>query len=207
MLVRTCMAIRILQQIGGNELQLDEQVMLVLAIIVMLIGVLLAFAGARIWKSVMSFIGSVIFGIIGFTIGTVIGGMLMGFVLGGLAGLVGGMLFVFLARVGIGVVAGVLFYIVVAGLSGNQVVGLVAGLVGFVVAFVYIETTVGIVTAVLGGILVGLGLYLLDYEMLVVLLAMLVTMVFGGAVQMTFLKDKKRPAQVLGEVPPPPPPD
>ncbi|MCU0852862.1 MAG: hypothetical protein MUC90_06400, partial [Thermoplasmata archaeon] len=144
------MALRVLQQIGGNELQLSQDVLLIVAIVLMLIGVLLAFAGARIWKSVMSFIGSVLFGMLGFTIGVAVGGTLMGLIVGGLAAMVGGVLFVFLARVGIGVISGVLFFVVVAGLTGSQVAGLVAGLVGFVVAFVYIETTVGIVTAVLG---------------------------------------------------------
>ena len=69
---------------------------------------------------------------------------------------------------------------------------LILAAVAFVVTVVFVEQAIAVVTAVVGGLLVGLGLIWLDVtDMTVVVVAMLATMVFGAALQLTVIKDKK----------------
>lgn len=178
------------QEFFGYDLGLNSDVMLVVSVLLVIVGLFLAFAGRKAWRHVMSFIGAMIGGLIGFAIGTAVGGWIIGLVVGMLASIVGSALFVFLANVAIGVTAGLLTFIVVGALTGSTIVGLVAGLIAFVVTFVYIEAAIGVVTAVVGGLLVGIGVMWLDQEMIVVLAAMLGSMVLGGAFQMMVLKDE-----------------
>lgn len=189
------------QEFFGYDLGLNSDLMLVVAVLLVVVGLFLAFAGRKAWRHVMSFIGAIIGGLIGFAIGTAVGGWIIGLIVGMLASVVGSALFVFLANVAIGVTAGLLTFIVVGALTGSTIVGLVAGLIAFAVTFVYIEAAIGVVTAVVGGLLVGIGVMWLDQEMIVVLAAMLGSMVLGGAFQMTVLKDEaqlKERAKAIG---------
>ena len=178
------------QEFFGYDLGVNSDLMFVVAILLVIIGLFLAFAGRKAWRHVMSFIGAMIGGLIGFAIGTAVGGLLVGLVVGMLASIVGSALFVFLANVAIGATAGLLAFIVVGALTSSTIVGLVAGLIAFVVTFVYIKAAIGIVTAIVGGLLVGIGVMWLEMDMLVVLGAMIGSMVLGGAFQMVVLKDE-----------------
>jgi MFS family permease len=195
------MIARAQQSLLGYDLGTNEELLLLVALVFLFIGLILAFAGRKVWKHVMSLIGAVIGGLLGFTIGTAVGGVLIGFITGILGSMVGSAVFIFLARLGIGVVAGLLTFIVVAEVTGSSVLALVAAVIAFAFTFAYIEVAIGIVTAVVGGLLVGIGLLWLDMEMLVAVLVLMAVMVFGAAFQMTALKeevDRKRRVSAIG---------
>jgi MFS family permease len=195
------MIARAQQSLLGYDLGTNEELLLIVALVFLFIGLILAFAGRKVWKHVMSLIGAVIGGLLGFTIGTAVGGVLIGFITGILGSMVGSAVFIFLARLGIGVVAGLLTFIVVAEVTGSSVLALVAAIIAFAFTFAYIEVAIGIVTAVVGGLLVGIGLLWLDMEMLVAVLVLMAVMVFGAAFQMTALKeevDRKRRVSAIG---------
>jgi MFS family permease len=194
------MIARAQQDLLGLDLSANKDLLLIVSILLIVVGLFLAFSGRRIWKRVMSLIGAIIGGLIGFAIGTAVGGVLMGFVVGILASMVGSALFVFLARVGIGVVSGVLGFFVVNILFADEMVALIAGVVAFALTFAFIEVAIGVVTAVVGGLLVGFGLVLMEQDMMVVVLSLLGVIVLGAAFQMIALRDESERKRRMNRV-------
>lgn len=172
------------------DLSGDEQLLFLVALLLMLLGLALAFVGRKVWKHVMSFVGAVIGGLLGYVFGAAIGGWVVGFIGAMVGSMVGGAVFVFLARLGIAAVAGTLALIVVAGGTSSDIAGLLVAAIVFVATFVYAETAVGIVTAIVGGLLFGSGMFLLEMDMTITVLAVLALAVFGGAFQMSVLKEE-----------------
>ena len=209
------MIARAQQELLGYDLSSDKELLMIVALLLFLVGLALAFAGRKAWKHVMSFIGAIIGGLVGYVFGAAIGGVFMGFIVGMLGSFIGSAMFIFLARVGISLVAAMLSLIVVAAVTGNGVVALVVAVIALAVTFIYIEVAIGIVTAIVGGLLAGFALVLLDVEMLWTVLVMLGLIVFGAVFQMTVLKeeqDRRRhhathhPVAAAAVVPPTPPP-
>jgi len=180
----------------GFESNADPTLLILISLGLLIVGLVVAFAGRIVWRHVMSFIGAIIGGLLGFTYGTAVGGILIGMIAGMLGAVVGSVLFIFLMEVGLGVVAGILTFVVAEAVIGEPIVSLVLAAVAFVATVVFIEHAIGVVTAVVGGLLVGIALIWLDVtDMLIVLLAMLTTMVFGGAFQMAAIKEQERRRQ------------
>ena len=179
----------------GLEFTLNDQLLMLFAVILLVIGLALAFAGRAVWKRVMSFIGAIVGGLLGFAFGQAVSNnILIAFVVGALGAIVGSAVFIFLARVGISALAGVLAFLVLAGFV-NAVIALVAGFVVFVITFVYAEVAIGIVTAIAGGLLTGFALMMLGVDSTLAIVAMLVIIVLGATLQMSLLKeqaDRKR---------------
>ena len=190
-----------LQDIGGLGIEIDSTWMTIIALVLIVVGLATAFFGRRVWKEVMSFAGAVIGGVVGYTIGASLGDPIMGLIVATLASIIGAGVMVFLAKVGLGAIAGLLAFIVVSGVFGNALVGLIAAVVAFALTLAYIEAAIGVVTAIVGGLLVGIGALWLELDMLLVVVAMLAVMVFGGAFQMVALKEegeRKRRMRALG---------
>lgn len=210
------MEARTLQTLLGVDLSQNDQLLFLVALLLMLLGLALAFVGRKVWKHVMSLVGAIIGGLLGFAFGMALGNWLFGFVGGILGSMVGGAVFVFLARLGIAAVAAVLAFIVVAGGTESEIAGGLIGLIVFIATFIYAETAVGIVTAIVGGLLFGSGMFLLDLNMTMIVLSVMALAVFGGAFQMSVLKEeheRKRthhavhhPVAVAAVSPPTPPP-
>ncbi|MDQ1371981.1 MAG: hypothetical protein QG582_896 [Candidatus Thermoplasmatota archaeon] len=176
----------------GFEENTSPELLIIIALVVLCLGFVLALVGRIAWKHVMSFIGGILGGILGFVFGTAVGGLLVGLIVSMLGAVIGSALFVFLSHVGLGAVAALLTYIVASVVVGDAAVSLILAAVAFVVTVVFVEQAIAVVTAVVGGLLVGLGLIWLDVtDMTVVVVAMLATMVFGAALQLTVIKDKK----------------
>lgn len=178
------------QEFLGYDLGVNSDILAIIALLLVVVGLFLAFAGRIAWRHVMSFIGAIVGGLIGFAIGTAIGGWLVGFMVSVLAAIVGSALFIFVANVAIGLVSGLLAFMVAGALTENSLIGLVAGLIAFVVTIAFIEAAIGVVTAVVGGFLVGIGAMWLGFDMLVVVIVMLASMVLGGAFQMLALREE-----------------
>jgi MFS family permease len=187
------MIARAQQTLFGQDLSsVSPELVFLIALVIVLVGLALAFAGRKVWRHMMSFIGAIIGGLFGFVFGAAIGGWLVGFVAGLLGSFIGSALFIFLARVGISVVAAALTVVVVGAFTDSSLVALFVGAIAFVVTFVYVETAIGLVTAVVGALLVGAGLFLMDLvDMLLVVIAVLGIAVLGAAFQMTALKEEK----------------
>lgn len=185
------MEARTLQTLLGLDLSENDQLLFLIALVLMLLGLALAFAGRKVWKHVMSFVGAIIGGLLGFVFGAAIGGWIVGFIGGMVGSMIGGAVFVFLARVGIAAVAATLAFIVAAGGTSSEIAGGLVGLIVFIATFIYAETAVGIVTAIVGGLLFGAGMFLLDLNMSMTVLSVLALAVFGGAFQMSVLKEER----------------
>lgn len=187
------MIARAQQTLFGQDLgAISPDLVFLIGLMLALVGLALSFAGRRVWKHLMSFIGAVVGGLFGFLFGAAIGGWLVGFIVGMLGSFIGSALFIFLARLGLSLVAAGLTMVVVGAVSGNALVSLVLGAIAFVVTFVYVETAIGVVTAIVGALLAGAGLFLMGIEnMLLIVVVILALAVFGGAFQMTALKEEK----------------
>jgi Na+-transporting methylmalonyl-CoA/oxaloacetate decarboxylase gamma subunit len=190
-----------LELVPGVSFTLSDQLLMAIAVVLLLIGLALAFAGRSVWRHVMSFIGGIVGGLLGFTFGSALGGsFLVGFIAGFVGAMIGSSVFIFLARLGISALAGVLGFLVVTSLLPSVISGasssslnlaaLVIGLIVFVVTFVYAEVAIGVVTAIAGGLLAGFALILLGVSMTLSVLALLAIIVFGAALQLTVLKEE-----------------
>jgi hypothetical protein len=176
----------------GFEENTSPELLLLIGAVVLCLGFVLAFAGRVAWKHVMSFVGGLLGGIFGFVFGTAVGGVLVGLVVSLLGAMIGSALFVFLAKVGLGAVAGLLTFIVADAAVGDLIVSAALAVAAFVATVVFAEEAIGIVTAVVGGLLAGIGMIWLDVtDMMIVVLVMLGTMVFGAAFQLVAIKEQK----------------
>ena len=176
----------------GFEENTSPELLLLIGAVVLCLGFVLAFAGRVAWKHVMSFVGGAIGGIFGFVFGTAVGGVLVGLIVSILGAVIGSALFVFLAQLGLGVIAGLLTYVVAAAVIGDFVISAVLAAAAFVVTLVFAEEAIGVVTSVVGGLLVGIGLIWLDVtDMMIVVMVMLGTMVFGAAFQLVAIKEQR----------------
>jgi MFS family permease len=175
----------------GFENELSGDVGVLIYVLLLLIGLLIAFAGRAVWRHLMSFIGAIIGGLLGFVIGTAVGGILVGLFVSMLCAVVGSFVFIFLAEFGLGVVAGLFTYFVVVGVLENEIVALIAAAMALVLTIIFIDHALSIVTAVIGGLLVGLAILWLDWlDMTMVVLAMFAVIIFGAAIQLTAIKDR-----------------
>lgn len=177
---------------AGFDSYASNEVLMLISVCVLVVGLVLAFAGRIAWKHIMSFIGALLGGLFGFVFGTAIGGWLVGLIVSMLGAMVGSAVFIFLSHVGLGVVAGLLTYLVSEPLFGDELPALVLGGVAFVLTLVFIQRAIGVVTAVVGGLLVGLAFVWMELgSMLLVVLAMLGVIVFGAAFQLIGIKEEE----------------
>lgn len=195
----------------GFEGTTSDEVSILIFVVMMVVGLVIAFAGRVVWRHLMSFIGAVIGGLFGFVLGTAVGGPLVGLFVSLLCAVIGGFVFVFLAEIGLGVVAGLFTYFVADAVFAEEILALVLAGVALVVTIVFIEQALGIVTALIGGLLVGLALIWLDWlDMTLVVVIMLATIVFGSSFQLMAIRNSDRAVATAADPgvtgPPAPPP-
>jgi len=189
----------------GFEDGLSSELGILIYLLLIMVGLVIAFAGHLVWRHLMSFIGAIIGGLFGFVLGTAIGGVLVGLIVSMLCAVVGSFVFIFLAEIGLGVVAGLFAYFVAYGLVGDVIVALIVGGLALGLTIAFIEQALGIVTAVVGGLLVGLGLIWLDWmDMTLVVVVMLGVIVFGSAVQLSAIRKRLVVMQARQSVAAPP---
>jgi hypothetical protein len=179
---------------GFAESSYSEYGVLIFAVL-LIIGIIIAFAGRIVWRHLMSFIGAIIGGLFGFVLGTAVGGVLVGLFVSVLCAVVGSFVFIFLAEVGLGVVAGLFTFFVLDEMLGDDylIIALVVAGLALIITIVFIEQALGVVTAGIGGMLVGLALLWLDWlDMTAVVVIMLATIIFGAAFQLMAIKDEAR---------------
>ncbi len=197
----------------------------IIGIILVAVGLAMAFWGHGIWASVMSMIGALLGSAVGFLFGAGFG-YIPGLVLAAVGAIIGSILFSKLVKValafGLGLLAGVLVYSLLRGSAtftpGQMDTPLIAAIlvmvVVFALAFYYIDDIIGIVTAAIGGLLLAAGLYLLGTATILAGVAGIGAFILGAVVQTTAINRKRKAkemakayaAQPYAPPPPPPPP-
>jgi len=138
-------------------------------IVVLIVGLLLAFFGRAIFDIVMSVIGALIGSIFGFILGFYLfGGWVIPLIMAALFGIIGSLIFKFLIQVALAflcsVAAAFLVWILMGkpALTDFYLIAIIILIVVFTISYYFIEETVSILTAFIGGVLTGIGLYAMN---------------------------------------------
>src|SRR3989442_1581461 len=154
-------------------LNLDPNIVLAIAGILVLVGLAFAFFGRGILKKIIGILGMILGGVLGYLGGAVISGGRGYLAIGlGLVGaFIGLLLFWKLVKIGFALVLGILAAALVflsfgvpsspTGAGDSRVIAaIIAFLIVFGISYYFIEELIGVITAIIGGILVGVGAYL-----------------------------------------------
>ncbi len=186
-----------------------------------LIGLVMAFAGKAMFRSLTSFIGAVLGGQLGFVFGTALGGETFGFLLGAVGALLGGIAMRFLIKIGMAGVLGALAFLALWFTTGSIIVGAVAFFIIFIVVIWFMDKIIIFLMAAGGALAVGFGAWLLTDSGNLAILGGALVFILGVVVQVADDRRRQRIARmratpivrtvvqrvpVYVPVPPPPPP-
>src|SRR6266480_1617171 len=199
------------------QLNFGPEVTYILAAILIITGLALAFYGHGLWTTVMSMIGALLGSAVGFLFGAALGGVVAGLVLALVGAVIGSILFTKLVKVALAFLVGLLAAALVYGLlrgSANFTGQMDPPLVGailvlivvFGISYYFIDDIIGIITAAIGGLLLALGLYLLTNTIVTPGLAGLGVFLLGALVQTATIKKKQRARTRASATPLPAPP-
>ncbi len=159
------------------------------------IGVSLGFFGRVIWGRLMTLVGIILGAAVGYSLGAFILPGIASLALAVVGAAIGGMSFTWIAEVALAAMAGglglyVTYRSLLDYLSPNNalVVGILALLVIFSLTFYYMHKLLSYVTSLVGGVLTGVGLFLLTNDLQVALLAAAGVAVLGAAAQELVIK-------------------
>lgn len=168
----------------------------ILLLILLFIGLILAFFGIKVWETLMGIIGGFIGFFIGFGAGLYFSGnWLVAFILGIVGGFLGSMLFHYLVEAALALVvaaliAGFIYYMGGADPGSFYLYGAIAAFViVFALAFYFMDELIGVFTALVGAVLSGAALWLLTGGSTVALILAAVIFVSGAALQTLVLTD------------------
>jgi len=199
------------------QLNFGPEVTYILAAVLIITGLALAFKGHGLWSTVMSMIGALLGSAVGFLFGAALGGMVAGLVLALVGAVIGSILFTKLVKVALAFLVGVLAAALTYGLlrggatfTGQMDPPLVGAILVLIVVFgisyYFIDDIIGIITAAIGGLLLALGLFLLGATAVTAGVAGLGVFLLGALVQTAAIKRKKLAHVRAAPTPPPPPP-
>src|SRR5947199_313949 len=197
----------------------SPEIRYLLAAILILTGLALAFWGHGLWATVMSMIGALLGAVVGYLFGAALGGDLTGLILAIVGAVIGSILFTKLVKVALAFLVGLLAGAVVYGLLGGRatftagqldtplIAAILVLIVVFGISYYYIDDIIGIITAAIGALLLALGLYLLQVATITAALAGLGVFALGAFMQTAALRRKRRAraAAATAAAPPPPP--
>src|SRR5437899_9844728 len=184
-------------------LNFGPEVTYILAAILIITGLALAFYGHGLWTTVMSMIGALLGSAVGFLFGAALGGIVAGLILALVGAVVGSILFTKLVKVALAFLVGLLAAAVVYGLLGGSarftegrldsalIGALLVLIVVFGISYYFIDDIIGIITAAIGGLLLALGLYLLNAGTLTAGLAALRVFILGALGQTATVNQTK----------------
>src|SRR5256886_15492467 len=148
----------------------SPEIRYLLAAILILPGLALAFWGHGLWATVMSMIGALLGSAVGFLFGAALGGLIPGLILALVGAVIGSILFTKLVKVALASLVGLLAAAVVYGLLGGSArftegqldSGLIGALLvriaGLGISDDFIVDGMGIIRARIAGLLLALGL-------------------------------------------------
>ncbi|HLQ42256.1 MAG TPA: hypothetical protein VK189_05320 [Thermoplasmata archaeon] len=197
----------------------SPEIRYLLAGILILTGLALAFWGHGLWATVMSLIGALLGAVVGYLFGAALGGDVAALILAIVGAVIGSILFTKLVKVAlaflVGLLAGAAVYGVLGGraqftagqLDAPLIAAILVLIVVFGISYYYIDDIIGIITAAIGGLLLALGLYLLQVSTITAALAGLGVFALGAFMQTAALRRKRRArAATAAAASPPPPP-
>ena len=198
----------------------SPEVRYLLGAILILTGLALAFWGHGLWATVMSLIGALLGSVVGSLFGVALGGDLAGLILAIVGAVIGSILFTKLVKVALAFLVGLLAGAAIYGLLGGRaqltagqldtplIAAILVLVVVFGISYYFIDDIIGIITAAIGGLLLALGLYLLQVvPTTTAALAGLGVFVLGAFMQTSAIRRKRqaRAAAATAASPPPPP--
>ena len=190
-------------------LNFGPEVTYILAAVLIITGLALAFWGHGLWATIMSMIGALLGSAVGFLFGAALGGLIPGLILALVGAVIGSILFTKLVKVALAFLVGLLggqarF---TQGQLDPALIGALLVLIAvFGISYYFIDDIIGIITAAIGGLLLALGLYLLSAGTVTAGLAGLGAFILGALVQTAAIKKKNRARTRAVPTPPPPPP-
>ena len=197
----------------------SPEIRYLLAGILILTGLALAFWGHGLWATLMSLIGALLGAVVGYLFGAALGGDVAALILAIVGAVIGSILFTKLVKVAlaflVGLLAGAAVYGVLGGraqftagqLDAPLIAAILVLIVVFGISYYYIDDIIGIITAAIGGLLLALGLYLLQVATITAALAGLGVFALGAFMQTAALRRKRRArAATAAAASPPPPP-
>lgn len=178
------------------------------------VGGVLAYLGRVVWGRVMTLIGLVLGGTVGYSLGVLIMPGFGGFALALVGAMLGGLVFTWLVEVALAGMAGVLgLYVTYRTLleylapDDALVVGILVLLALFSVAFYYMDRVMSYVTALVGAVLAAVGVFLLTADGGTSALVAAGMATSGSAIQELVVKryeDRLRKRAQPASSPPPP---
>jgi len=198
----------------------SPEIRYLLGAILILTGLALAFWGHGLWATVMSLIGALLGSVVGFLFGVALGGDLAGLILALVGAVIGSILFTKLVKVALAFLVGLLAGAAVYGLLGGRaqftagqldtplIAAILVLIVVFSISYYFVDDLIGIITAAIGGLLLALGLYLLQVvATTTAALAGLGVFILGAFMQTSAIRRKRqaRAAAATAAAPPPPP--
>ncbi|MEE9237331.1 MAG: hypothetical protein V3U52_06045 [Thermoplasmata archaeon] len=172
------------------------------------VGLALGFAGRAIWGRLMTLLGIILGAAVGYSLGVLIlpGLASLGLAIVGAA--VGGMIFTWIVEVALAGMAGALgLYVTYRGLleyispSDALVVGILVLLIIFSLSFYYMQSLMSYVSALLGGILTGVGFFLLTNDLQLSIISSLGIVILGSLVQELLVKRYEKRIQKISRKP------
>lgn len=167
-------------------------------IILVIIGLVMAFFGRAIWDVLMSMIGGLIGSMVGFVIGFMLAGFVGAIICMFIFGFIGSILFRYLIRVVLalfcGIIVAALIWLAIGKppLSDFLVIGLIIAIVVFIPSYYFIEELVSVLTALIGGAILGVGIYGLTLDPWLAIGVGVLVWIFGSLVQIMALEKYDR---------------
>jgi len=148
--------------------------LLILGGLLIVVGLVLAFVGRKVWTPFMSFVGAVAGGTVGYLVGAYYapGNFVAALALGLIGSILGSILFNYLVKIALALItAAIPATLVYYWMRGNPVadqtaqdtpviVAILVLLVVFAIAYYFVEELIGVVTSLVGGFLLGIGVFL-----------------------------------------------
>jgi hypothetical protein len=170
---------------------IDEGLDPIIGVVLLLIGLVLAFFGKLIWAMMMSLIGALIGGLLGYMIGVLYGSFWISIILSLILAVLLSMVFGYLVELGLALVLGLMgFALVFMTFDGIGAIigGAIVLAIIFAVAYYFIEEVVAGATALIGGILTGVGVYFLTLDLGLSIGVGIMIFVTGALVQIFALR-------------------
>ncbi|TLZ50820.1 MAG: hypothetical protein E6K18_06445 [Methanobacteriota archaeon] len=153
---------------------INPTTLLILGILLIVVGLVLAFFGRKVWTPFMSFVGAIIGGTVGYIIGGFYApsGYVVALVLGLIGSILGSILFNYLVKIALALItAAIPATLTYYAMGGNAVsdqtardtpviVAILVLVLVFAIAYYFVEELIGVVTALVGGALLGVGIFL-----------------------------------------------
>lgn len=188
--------------LGLNTSITSNEVILLIGALLIIAGLVLGLRGRSIWSGLMGLIGAIIGGSLGFIFGATLNSWIAALILSMVGAFIGSVVFGYIVKIALAFVAALLvaggFY-VWAGPNMSQdtrmIISVVILLAVYTIAYWFIQQIISFVTALIGGILLGIGVYLITSDATFALGLGALLFIAGFILQtVDYYRSKRKPA-------------